>query len=227
MIDKPDAHTKQQQAEATLHQLVQDIDNHPHDYRPYYDLSVLLIELHSYTQAEELLVKALGLFQDRSRTAKNLLTYGLGNVYYSAGQYQKAITEFQQVNDQQLQHDAYLMLAQSYMGEHDYQHAVAFLLTAQETSRQDPTVNRLLGQSLLALGDFKQAASFYDQVLQAQPQDLVANFDRGLIALVLGATAEPYFEKVKTIDPQYYSQQQQRITAIKEQIKAKQQRTDS
>ncbi|WP_252903811.1 tetratricopeptide repeat protein [Secundilactobacillus oryzae] len=54
----------------------------------------MLIEVKSYEQAEELFVKALGLFQDADDETKDTLTYGLGNVYYSSGKLEAAISEF-------------------------------------------------------------------------------------------------------------------------------------
>lgn len=209
---------KQKQAEVTLHKLVKDIDDHPNDYRTYYDLSVFLVELHSYTQAEELLMKAMGLFANRSVKAKNMLTYGLGNVYYSAGKYEQAIQEFQQVTDENLKSDAYIMMAQSYMAQKNYKKALAFLLTAQEVAKQDVKINMMIGQCLMALGNFEQAADFYDKVLAVKPTDGKANFDRGLIAMVLGEDFKLYFDKAEKYDKKNFDQKQGQIADIEKVI---------
>ncbi|GLB47006.1 hypothetical protein WR164_09850 [Philodulcilactobacillus myokoensis] len=204
----------QKKADKTLHKLVSDIDNHPHNYRTYYDLGTFLVELKSYTQAEELLMKALGLFADKSKRAKNALLYGLGNVYYSAGDFDKAIKQFQQVDDEHLKVDAYIMLAQSYMSKKDYKRAIVFALTAQGHRRQDPDVNRLLGESLLALGNFKESAQFYDHVLNALPNDGRANFDRGIVAMVLGEDFHEYFARAQKYDEKYFKKGQKKLADI-------------
>ena len=217
---------KQKQAEETLHKLVKDIDNHPHDYRTYYDLSAFLIQLKSYTQAEELLMKALGLFANQSKKAQNVLTYGLGNVYYSAGEFEKAIQQFQQVTNKNLQSDAYVMLAQSYMGQKNYKKALVFLLTAQETAKQDPSTNLLIGQCLIALGDFKQAKGYYDLVLKSNPHNGEANFNQGLIAMVLGEPFEGYFKNAEKYDKLYFDKEQGKLSDIEKFIQIRKEKQD-
>ncbi|WP_369404331.1 tetratricopeptide repeat protein [Secundilactobacillus collinoides] len=103
---KAERDEKQKASEKLMHQLIQEIDDDPDNYHTYYDLGALLVNLKSYSQAEELLMKAMGRFGDKSRQAKDTLTYGLGNVYYEAGEYQKAIAQFTQVKDKKLQSDA-------------------------------------------------------------------------------------------------------------------------
>ncbi|KRK98287.1 hypothetical protein FD04_GL001268 [Secundilactobacillus odoratitofui DSM 19909 = JCM 15043] len=213
-VKKAERDAKQKQSEAVLHRLVQEIDDNPDDYHTYYDLGALLVNLKSYTQAEELLVKALGLFADKSRQAKDTLTYGLGNVYYEAGEYQKAIEQFNQVKDTKLKSDAYLMLAQSYMGNNDHKTALAFALTAAQNRQQDPQVNQLIADNLLAVGSFKDATTYYDKVLASDPKNGRAQFDRGICAVVLGVDATKYFEAAKKLDRDYYDKGQSRLTDI-------------
>lgn len=223
---QPTEDPRQKQAEVTLHKLVKDIDDHPKDYRTYYDLSVFLVELKSYTQAEELLMKALGLFGDSSKKAKSTLLYGLGNVYYSAGEFEKAIHQFQQVDDPGLKKDAYVMLAQSYMGKKDYKRALVFLLTAQELAKQDPEINKMMGECLMAIGDFDQAADFYDRVLKNDPHDGKANFDRGLIAMVLGEPFKDYFKKAEKYDKKNFDAKQSQIKDIEKVVQLNKQKKD-
>ncbi|USS92885.1 tetratricopeptide repeat protein [Fructilactobacillus ixorae] len=216
MAEHAEADEKQERATATLHQLITDIDEHPNDYRPYYDLSAFLIELKSYAQAEELLMKALGLFADRSQTAKNTLTYGLGNVYYAAGEFTQAIQQFQQVTDPTLKQDAYIMLGQSYYGEKNYGKALAFLITAHDHAKQDPELNRLIGDCLLASGDLNAAADFYQQTVVAKPNDAAAHFNLGVIALSNGQReqAESEFEQSRALDEHYFMIHRERIADI-------------
>lgn len=106
---KTERDAKQKESEQLMHRLIQEIDDDPDNYHTYYDLGALLVNLKSYSQAEELMMKALGLFADKSRAAKDTLTYGLGNVYYAAGEFQKAIAQFNKVKDSKLKSDAYII----------------------------------------------------------------------------------------------------------------------
>lgn len=211
---KAERDKKQKESEKLLHRLIQEIDNDPDNYHTYYDLGALLVELKSYSQAEELMMKALGLFADKSRAAKDTLTYGLGNVYYEAGEYQKAIEQFNKVKDTKLKSDAYMMLAQSYMGNNDHKTALAFALTAAENHQQDPQVNQLIADNLLAVGSFEDAAKYYDKALASDPKNGHAQFDRGIAAVVMGEDATEYFQQAKQLDPQYYEKGQVRLADI-------------
>ncbi|MCF6514872.1 tetratricopeptide repeat protein [Lactobacillus sp. S2-2] len=212
----------QKEAEANLHKLIKAINEKPDNYEAYYELSSLLIKLQNFTQAEELLMKALGMFADTNKKAKDLLTYGLGNVYYSAGEYEKAIKQFTEVKDKELKTDSYIMMAQSYIAKSDYKRALVFLLTAKDYRKQDPEINQMLGESLLALGDFKQSAEFYDQILNYDPNNGKANFDRGLVAMVLGEHYANYFSKAEKYDKDNYDRKQSRIQDIEKLMKDKQ-----
>lgn len=205
---------EQKRAEVTLHRLIVDIDRHPHNYHTYYDLGTFLVELHNFTQAEELFMKALGLFAQRSQEAKDTLTYGLANVYYAAGSFDKAIKYFNQVSDRRLKWDSYIMLAQSYMSKKDYKRAVLFALTARNFRKQDPTVNSLLGANLLALGDVKPADRFYRVALRADPKNGKINFNLGICAMVLGTPFRKYFRRAKRYDRQYFKRGQKRLADI-------------
>lgn len=212
--EKAAREAKQKESAQLLHRLVQEIDDNPDNYHTYYDLGALLVNLKSYSQAEELMMKALGLFADKSRAAKDTLTYGLGNVYYAAGEYQKAIEQFNQVKDSKLKSDAYLMLAQSYMGNNDHKTALAFALTAAQNHQQDPQVNQLIADNLLAVGSFKEAAAYYDKVLSSDPKNGHAQFDRGITAVILEEDASPYFAAAKKLSPDYYQKGQSRLADI-------------
>jgi tetratricopeptide (TPR) repeat protein len=212
---------KQKKADEMLHRLVKDIDDHPDNYQTYYDLGAFLVELHNYTQAEELIMKALGLFADRSKKARETLTYGLGNVYYAAGEYNKAINQFNMLSDGDMKTDSYIMLSQAYFAKEDYKKSVVFALTAQGFRKQDPEVNYLLASGLLALGNFEEAAQFYDVVLKSEPNNGKANFDRGLVAMVLGESFEDYFNLAKKNDFKYFEKGQKRLTDIEKFIQSK------
>ena len=104
--------TKQQEAqkrqsEQLVHQLVAAIDAEPNKFNNYYELGSLLTRLHDYAQAEELFLKALGLFETRGdERAVTFLKYGLGNLYYEVDQVDKAIKYYNQVEDEKMKADA-------------------------------------------------------------------------------------------------------------------------
>lgn len=218
-MDERENHDQQPKNATLVQHLIQKIDAHPDDFEAYYDLAALLIQLKSYLQAEELLVKALKRFDKHSQKTKDKLMYGLGNVYYAAGNYQKAIAQFSQINAPQLQIDVLLMTAQSYMGAGNHKMALTFALTAAENRQQDPVANRLVADNLLALGHFEEAASYFDRVLVSQPQNGRVQFERGLIAMILNENAEAYFNQARLLDPEYFSQGQQRLAKIQESLK--------
>lgn len=209
----------QKEAEVNLHKLVKAIDEKPDNYQAYYELSAFLIKLQNFSQAEELLMKSLGMFADSNKKAEDLLIYGLGNVYYSAGEFEKAIKQFNSVKDHNLKCDSYIMMAQSYIAKDDYKHGLVFLLTAKDYRKQDPEINQLIGECLLALGDFQQSAEFYDQILRSKPNDGKANFDRGLVSMVLGEKYADYFAKAEKYDKANFDQKQSRIQDIEKLVK--------
>lgn len=207
-----------QKSEQLVHQLVQRIDTHPGDVDAYYELATVLVDLNSYAQAEELLMKALGLFGEQPAAVEKL-RYGLGNVYYAAQDYPKAIQQFDQLGAQ-WKGAGYLMLAQSYMANGDHKRALAFALTALTSQPKDEATLQVLAENLLALGNMSQAAQYYDQVLALNPQNGHAQFDRGLVAMVQGDPYQDFFARAKTLDPVYFDKGQQRLTDIERFVQA-------
>jgi tetratricopeptide (TPR) repeat protein len=205
---------EEKKARKLIHNLVQKIDHEPKNYRHYYELATLLVEGKDYEQAEELLMKALGLFKDSPIDVIDTLKFGLGNVYYAAQEYDKAIKIFQEIDDDKLQGEAYAMLAQSYMAKGDNKRAMVFALSAQSSKRDDPSINEMIGDNLLALGNFAQAGEFYDQVLKVEPQNGKANFNRGLVAMVNGEAFDQFFKVAKQSDPDYFDQGQKKLKDI-------------
>ena len=106
------------------------------------------------------------------------------------------------------------MLAQSYMGNNDHKTALVFALMAAENHQQDPQVNQLIADNLLAVGSFKDAAKYYDKSLASDPKNGHAQFDRGIAAVVMGEDATAYFVQAKQLDPKYYENGQSRLADI-------------
>jgi len=199
-------------SEHMVHELVQRIDSHPGDADAYYELATVLVDLNSFAQAEELLMKALGLFAAQP-VAVEKLHYGLGNVYYAAQDYTKAIAEFDQLGAQ-LKGAGYLMMAQSYMASGDHKRALVFGLTALGSQPKDVATLQVVAENLLALGNMAQAAQYYNQVLALDDHNGRANFDRGLVAMVQGEDYGPYFKAAKSLDPQYFEKGQKKLADI-------------
>ncbi|MHC9532835.1 tetratricopeptide repeat protein [Dellaglioa sp. L3N] len=206
---------KEAESKQLIHQLVEKVEQEPDNQQAYYELGSYLTKLKDYPQAEELYKKALSHFDGQS----DLLQYGLGNVFYEAELYPEAIQSFQKITNQAMKENAFLMLAQSYMAQEQYQQALAFAITAQEITPKNPDTNELIGDIFLALGQFENAARYYDLVLEVDAHQAKANFQRGLANMVLGLEFEPYFELAKASDQAYFAAQKQRLSEIEAFIK--------
>lgn len=213
MSDKKSRETAE--AEKATHQLIKAIDRDPYNADNYYQLGVILTEMQSFSQAEELLKRAINIFKN-DQNKVDLLTYGLGNVYYTAGLYDNAISEFQKVSDSSLKRNAYLMIGQSKYAQQNYKQAMAFALTASDQNSSDKGPKCLLADCFLALGQFEQAENFYQQVLQIDSNDLRALFQLGIVKLTLEGpqAADQYFNKVKQLDQNYFDRMSERLDDV-------------
>lgn len=223
LVEKADR--KQQQAELAtqIKKLIKAIDLRPKDPQQYYALGMLLTKSQQYSQAEELFKRAINFFKHQ-HLATDLLEYGLGNVLYSAGLYQESLTAFQQVKSADLKNDAYLMIAQNYYAQENYQQALAFALTVSEQTKNQQVDGWLLaGESFLALGNLKLAAKYFDQVLANRPTSFQANFERGVIEMVWQQQGDRFFKRAEKADPTKFAQQQERLADIERVLIAKQQ----
>lgn len=196
-----------------LHQLIDKVDQNPYDPQNYYALGSFLTTQKNYVQAEELFKRGLNVFQKQPKN-QDLLYYGLGNVYYESELYDQAIVTFQKMQAPQLKAQAYLMIAQSYYAQKNYPQALAFALTASENEACFKESTNLMADCFLALGEFEQAKTYYQQVLKKDATDLHANFHCGICLVVLGEDGQAYFEKVKQKDLKYYQKMQQRLQDI-------------
>lgn len=215
--------SKKRETEKLVHKLIRAIDEHPDKVNNYYDLGSLLTRLSDYEQAEELFMKALGIFEAKAdQSAIDLLNYGLGNLYYEVGKPDKAIDLYNKIGDKKLKADSYLMLAQSYMKKGQHKQAVAYGLTAHELRAEDPAINQVLGDSLLALGEFKAAKDYYDAILRRHPGRADTQFNRGIVAMVLGEPYKDYLTQAKQLNPTYYEKSEKRLAEIEKTLRATQ-----
>lgn len=144
--------------------LIDKIDKNPDDYHNYYNLSVVLVELHDYDQAEELLLKSVKLFE-RDNNALNTFNFGLGNLYYILSDYDKAIAFLLRVTDKKLQIDSFQLLAQIYLQLKQYERAVDFANMVYKNRKKNPDILELLGDIYLSKGDFDRSICFYKKAL--------------------------------------------------------------
>ena len=215
MAEKDFREEKKKETEKLVHKLIQAIDEHPDKVNNYYDLGSLLTRLNDYTQAEELFMKALGIFEAKGdQDAQDLLNYGLGNLYYEVGKVDRAIELYNKIKDDKRKADSYLMLAQSYMKKGQHKQAVAYGLTAHELRKEDPAINQVIGDSLLALGEFAKAKDYYDANLKRHPGRADTQFNRGIVAMVLGEPYKDYLAQAKQLDLNYYQKSEQRLADI-------------
>ncbi len=215
MMANDEKEKRQRETNKLVHRLIGVIDEHPDQVNNYYDLGSLLTRLKSFDQAEELFMKALGIFEKKGdQEAVNLLNYGLGNVYYTVGKIKSALEYYDKIDDPKLKADSYLMMAQSYMKEKQYKQAVAYGLTALELRQDDAEINQVLGDSFLALGEFEQARGYYDRILRHHPGRADTQFNRGLVAMVLGEDYHYYLDQAQQLNPDYYAKSEKRIADI-------------
>ncbi|WP_282708908.1 tetratricopeptide repeat protein [Ligilactobacillus sp. Marseille-Q7487] len=206
--------------EKVLTKLIAKVDENPYCPQAYYELGSFLVELKNYVQAEELFKRALNVFEKEPQK-QEILHYGLGNVFYASELYPQAIQEFQYITDKNLKAQAYMMLAQTYYATKNYQQALAFALTASNTSTQALDAYKLMADCFLALGDFDQAQKYYHQVLSQKVDDVHANFYCGVCATVLGQDGQEYFTKVKQKDLKYYEKMHERLADIQNLLNTK------
>ena len=118
-----------------------------------------------------------------------------------------------------MKENAFLMLAQSYMAQESYQQALAFAITAQEINSKNIDTNELIGDIFLALGQFENAAQYYDLVLESDQNHAKANFQRGLVNMVLGLEFDTYFTRSRLTNKKYFDAQKKRLSEIESFIK--------
>ncbi|WP_057744922.1 tetratricopeptide repeat protein [Liquorilactobacillus capillatus] len=205
----------------TIKSLIAAVDKHPDDPQTYYNLGSMLTELKNYQQAEELFKKALQYFKRDEQ--RELLHYGLGNVFYASELYQEAKNEFQQITQTKLKTAALLMRAQTEYAQANYQISLAYALTAVEEGKNRSAL-MLAGENLLALGDFAQAKNYFDQLLEQWPHDKEANFQRGIVGMVMGEKSVDFFKRVEENDPDYFKKMKARLVDVEKFITAQKQK---
>ena len=205
--------------EKLIHKLIQKIDSNPKVAKNYYELAEVLLDGHNYEQAEELLGKARGLFKQQRDL--DLIDYGLGNVYYSSGLYDKAIATFSQIKNKKLANEINIMLAQTYYAKEEYQKAFAYALTAFEKDTDNGDILELMGDIYFALGQMSEAKNEYDEALKHKKTAKLL-FNRGVIEMYLvKQNNNRFFDEAKKLDEKYFNAQKQRLIDIDKSMQAR------
>ncbi|MFD0897944.1 tetratricopeptide repeat protein [Loigolactobacillus binensis] len=197
--------------------LVAAIEHDPLAVDNYLELAAYLNALQDTEQAAKLLQSALVKLPQNQD-----LLYSLGTTYYAAGDYTKALAQFQQLTLPRLENDKLYMLASTYYAQQDYNRALAFALTAQQHEPKRTDVNLLVGDLFLALGEFKHAETYYTKALATAKTKAVANFKIGLARLAQGQSSQTYFAQAKQLDPTYFAHEKHRLTDIERYLNAQQ-----
>lgn len=196
--------------DAAIQAAVRQIDEKPTDPKRYAVLATMLIGIHAFDEASQLIVKALGLFPGDDE-----LTYDAGLLAFSQGNTTLASRYFQQLATAQkgsLKQDAQYMLALSYQQGGQVQKALAFALTAHEAAPEKVDAALLAAELLLGLGAFKDAADLLKPFLQINNAQVL--FTYGMALAGQGQDGSEYLDAAKRLDPQGYAQKAGRVRDI-------------
>lgn len=202
--------------DAAIQAAVKRIDEKPTDPKRYSVLATMLIGIHAYDEASQLIVKALGLFPNDTE-----LTYDAGLLAFSQGNSTLAIKYFSQlanVKKGNLKQDAQYMLALSYQQAGQVQKALAFALTAHEAAPEKVDAALLSAELLLGLGAFKDAAKLLKPFLQIKNARVLFTYGMALTGQNLDGSQ--YLDEAKRLDPKGYDQQAGQVRDIAGFLKA-------
>ena len=71
------------------------------------------------------------------------------------------------------------------------------------------------------MGQFENAAQYYDLVLESNQNHAKANFQRGLVNMVLGLEFDTYFTRSRSANQKYFDAQKKRLSEIEAFIKSR------
>lgn len=188
--------------EAAISSAVHYIDAHPDDVDAYRLLALMLINEQAFDQADELILKALGLFNDDPE-----LRYAFGLSAYKQGDFQGALSRLLPLTDAQtpasLRADATYMVALAYKERGDDVRALAFAMTASELNPKALdaavlTANLLLGQGLNA-----EVKTLLKPLINQN--DAGVNLAYGMALAALGEDASAYLDAAKAQNPEAYA----------------------
>ncbi|WP_338217782.1 tetratricopeptide repeat protein [Lacticaseibacillus salsurivasis] len=185
--------------DAAIRAAVQRIDDKPTDPKRYAVLATMLIGIHAFDEASQLLVRALGLFPNHPE-----LTYDAGLLAFSQENFDLASKYFKQLAQGQgnLQTDAQYMLALSEQHAGRTQKALAYALTAHEAAPEKVDAALLAAQLLLGFGAFSDASCLLKPFLKMK--DVGVLFTYGMAQTGAGIDGQKWLDEAKALDPKGY-----------------------
>lgn len=200
--------------EAAISAAVHLIDEQPHEPGHYALLATMLINMRAYDQADELLVKALGLFPDQEE-----LRYNWGLSAYQQGDYQDALARLLPLTkpsiSASLRADASYMVALTYKAADDNLHALAFAMTASELNPHATDAAVLTANLLMSSGALEPAKALLEPLLDSQDGQVQLTY--GMILSALGADGSTYLDKAKNESPDAYARARELVQFLKKQ----------
>ncbi len=187
--------------EAAISAAVANIDAHPDDVGAYRLLVTMLINMRAYDQADELTVKALGLFQDDPE-----LRYNWGLSAYQQGDFKNALARLLPLTDKQttpsLRTDAAYMVALAYQASGDNNRALAFAMTAHELNPEAKDAAVLTANLMLGQGITTQAKDILTPFVAGNDAQVLLAY--GMAVSATGEDGTPYLDQAKDVDPDAY-----------------------
>jgi tetratricopeptide (TPR) repeat protein len=187
--------------EAAISAAVHYIDAHPHDVDAYRTLAAMLINMKAYDQADELILKALGLFRDDPE-----LRYDWGLSAFQQGSFKDALLRLLPLTgsdiDRSLRADASYMVALAYQETGDNNRALAFAMTASEINPQAVDAAVLTANLMLGLGLTQQAKELLAPLLDTKDAHVLLAY--GMAVSALGEDGSKYLDAAKSADPDSY-----------------------
>lgn len=189
--------------EEAVQMAVRAVDAHPDDVAPYVLLATMLINMRAYDQADELLVKALGHFQDDPE-----LRYSWGLSAYQQGDYANAMMRLQPLTTPaiaaDLRSDANYMMALSYKASGDELRALPYALTAHDLRPEANDAALLSANLLLGAGAPAQARDLLQPLVTTKDAQILLTYGMALGALGDSSAAE-YLDRAQAADPEAYT----------------------
>lgn len=212
---------KEQEAKKRhIHELVKKLDKDNHQLDVTLELSTELVSVGDVEQAEELLLRSLTIFPKNPQ-----LIYNLGNVYYTAGKYDKADDIFDQLIKKDFGFEAYFMKAKTLNEQGKTSIAIAFALTASEKNPQDVDSSELLADLLMANGNFDSAIGIYQKAIQIKPKAKYY-FNIGICSMNLEKPYQEYLNKARQLDERYYLEHEKKLADLQKYLQENGEKND-
>lgn len=194
--------------EKAIKTLVDELNNDHQQLDKILQLSAYLVEVGDLEQAEELLTKALTLFNDNKD-----IRYNLGNVYFLANKYDKSNEIFSKLIQDNYGFEAYFMEAKTLNEQGKRQLAIVYALTAVEKAPKDLASLELMADLLLANGNFSEAQNYYQKAIKIEKKAKYY-LNIALCAMNLKADYQQYLNKAKEIDPKYFAENEKKLSNL-------------